>query len=568
MIHSLVVPPGKISGNKNVTFLAAAQQSRYINAYNVETGSLLGTLTAGNDVRRAVVPEDIGRWELESSKGVLAAIAADGTVDLFSTPFDWERLKSAEGDLKSRSKMSTRKAKATIRIMNSNSDMRPTTVLDASFQDSNLVLAITEGTANASFERISWADDVGNWLLSGSVEFNRTRSMRFESEPTNGVKDLSHSHVNESEAIVIQGSDLHERIPVNGTQEVIEISSAEEESEDGDSQHEAVPHDANTTINGIVNGYLEKPNASGERDGEQSQDEVEEPTFGDLIRTKSTGPIDVVGLLPNIEEHALVPAEKTLELTGNLSLGTVLAQSLRTNDRSLLESCLRVQDLQVVRATIERLGSDLAINLLQNLAERLHSRPGRAGSLLVWVQWTLVAHGGYLASRPDVVKRLAVLHGVVRERAKSLQPLLSLKGRLDMLEAQLNLRRSLQRNNEAAAGRGKLQAPAIYVEGQDDSNSDSEEDDSVIAAASHSQESGSETEYDSSNDMEGEEDVMNIDEEGGSDGSTEDGSSDSGASIGKIEEEDVDYDDVDSNEELENSEFKSQNGKPNRSMRL
>jgi U3 small nucleolar RNA-associated protein 5 len=146
------------------------------------------------------------------------------------------------------------------------------------------------------------------------------------------------------------------------------------------------------------------------------------------------------------------------------SLGTVLTQALRTNDQDLLETCLRNVEIDAICATVERLPSPLVGNLLQKLAERLHKKPGRAGMLMIWVQWSLVAHGGYLASQPQLVKQLATLNKVLKERANGLQPLLSLKGRLDMLQAQLNFRKHIQRRT---ADDDEEEA-IIYVEGEDD----------------------------------------------------------------------------------------------------
>jgi U3 small nucleolar RNA-associated protein 5 len=83
---------------------------------------------------------------------------------------------------------------------------------------------------------------------------------------------------------------------------------------------------------------------------------------------------------------------------------------------------------------------------------------------MVWVQWTLVTHGGYLATQRDLVKKLAELNRVIDERARGLQSLLSLKGKLDMLEAQIELRRTMQgqRGDE-----DEDDEDVIYVEGQE-----------------------------------------------------------------------------------------------------
>ena len=85
---------------------------------------------------------------------------------------------------------------------------------------------------------------------------------------------------------------------------------------------------------------------------------------------------------------------------------------------------------------------------------------------MVWVQWTLVSHGGYLATQPDLIKKLAELNKVIDERAKGLQSLLSLKGKLDMLEAQIELRKSMQIQRRRL-DEGEEDDGVIYVEGQD-----------------------------------------------------------------------------------------------------
>lgn len=203
------------------------------------------------------------------------------------------------------------------------------------------------------------------------------------------------------------------------------------------------------------------------------QDEDLEPSFGDLLLARSER-----GEAPTIEINAdsniastqqIIPRdERSLAIPSANSLGTVLSQALKTNDVDLLESCLQVPNLDSIRATIERLHSTQAAVLLQKLAERMHRRPGRAGSLMIWVQWTVVSHGGHLAASPDATKNLLSLYRVVKQRSTALHPLLALKGKLDMLEAQIQLRR----NRQARARNGNLEQnrsrPVIYVEGESD----------------------------------------------------------------------------------------------------
>ena len=97
---------------------------------------------------------------------------------------------------------------------------------------------------------------------------------------------------------------------------------------------------------------------------DEEDDEDGEPTFGDKVKamaiSKPSRLIDVAATFPTAQTGLVPQGGKSLSLPSGMSLGTVLAQSLRTNDRELLETCFHTQELHVVRATIERLDSTLA----------------------------------------------------------------------------------------------------------------------------------------------------------------------------------------------------------------
>jgi U3 small nucleolar RNA-associated protein 5 len=303
----------------------------------------------------------------------------------------------------------------------------------------------------------------------------------------NGVKNPRKTKVHEHSAAVGGGPAGHGDVDmVDVPKEVIEISSAEEsssyysssddeaEEETGaGAQEEAVVADATPA----ANGHKDDEEDMAVEDGTA---EPEEPSFGERLQHHEPEPTPVTHVVdveaafedPSADSGALAPAKPhTLAAPSTASLGTVLTQALRTNDKDLLDSCLRINDVDTIYATVERLPSPLVGNLLQKLAERLYKKPGRAGMLMVWVQWSLAAHGGYLASQPQLVKQLATLNKVLKERASGLQPLLSLKGRLDMLQAQLELRKRNQRRDQ-----DDEEEAVIYVEGEDDDSSAEEDD--------------------------------------------------------------------------------------------
>lgn len=76
-----------------------------------------------------------------------------------------------------------------------------------------------------------------------------------------------------------------------------------------------------------------------------------------------------------------------------------------------------------------------------------------------------MTHGGYLATQKDLVAQLRELNKVIEERARSLNSLLSLKGKLDMLEAQMALRRAMRSQRDV--DEDEEDEAVIYVEDSD-----------------------------------------------------------------------------------------------------
>lgn len=294
------------------------------------------------------------------------------------------------------------------------------------------------------------------------------------------------SKVDDSRAVVVNGEVMGDVAMSDGLREPKEHSvdhedasgTSDSEEDDKDEDVGNVAETKPTSDHEMADADVETQQADG-TEGEQ--------TFGDLIAATALAPVDVEASLEQLPDHstslAAAPSQ-SIQIPSATSLGTVLTQALRTNDAKLLESCLHVSDTLAIRSTIQRLDSSLATSLLSKLAERMHLRPHRAGHMMIWIQWTLVSHGGYLAGQPELMRRLSALHKVLRERANSLQPLLALKGKLDMLEAQMELRRSLKGFANGSDLREQEEdvedERVIYVEGQQETDS---EDDRETANA-------------------------------------------------------------------------------------
>lgn len=368
-------------------------------------------------------------------------------------------------------------------------------------------------------------------------------------------------------------------LPASSAPETIEISSdpGSDDEDISDVEDEKYTVAAASLVNGQkksqpqINGTVKTDGGAAETSDDNGGGEEEEegtsPSFGELLRGNDA--IDVAALLQQQQNNSsltsgrgasvaggrrLRPAALAAQLPTHQSLTTVLTQALRTDDVDMLELCLDTPDSAVVRNTVEGIDSALAGTLLTKLAARLYRKPGRAGSLMLWVQWTLIAHGGALASQPKIVQGLGGLQKVLAERSRGLNSLLALKGKLDLLEGQMNMRRSTQRRRHRGGAGGRRgidedededgdeeDEDVIYVEGEADNSSDK------ALSNGHLRSRRSAADDD---DDDAEARLLNgaiadsSDEDDDSDAEDDDGDDDNDAQE-SLDEDDVDHDDVD-----------------------
>ncbi|KAK1709176.1 hypothetical protein CaCOL14_011804 [Colletotrichum acutatum] len=309
----------------------------------------------------------------------------------------------------------------------------------------------------------------------------RRSSGKFTAPVVKSTPKASKTTIDESRAAVSATDSLQAALKSNAN-EAIEISSGEESDEDVSDEEmegaEVETGNAKEALNGTATEETTttQTKADAEAGGAEEEEEAGSPTFGELIR----GTIDVPAMLAQQDDassKALVSqsSRKGLEPVSLSSLSTVLTQALKTDDTDLLENCLQTSQPEGIKQTIERLDSSLAGVLLTKLSARFHRRPGRAGSLMDWVKWTLIVHGGALAVQPKALERLVALQKVLSERSRGLPSLLALKGKLDMLHAQMELRNGRPRRGDAARQLEDAddedddeEEGAIYVEGEED----------------------------------------------------------------------------------------------------
>ncbi|RLV90561.1 U3 small nucleolar RNA-associated protein 5 [Spathaspora sp. JA1] len=172
------------------------------------------------------------------------------------------------------------------------------------------------------------------------------------------------------------------------------------------------------------------------------------------------------------------PTKKKLDTTTGTSLAIILAQSLKNNDHSLLETVLSNHDPTIIQNTITRLNPYLAVDLLDRLSERIQRQSSRFDQLNYWLKWILVIHGAVIASLPNLNGKLSSLHSVLIKKADTMSRLLELQGRLNMLYEQNELKRELL-DEEAVDVEQAGESDVEYIEELDDAQVNGEIDEEM-----------------------------------------------------------------------------------------
>ena len=474
-IRHMLLPPSDGTNDEDV-FLAA-DHDRYINMFSISQKKLVRTLNASSGVVDLSVSAD----SQGNDTTVLAVTTDDGLVELFTQPFATLKPSSTPNTTtKAKLKGLTRKANASIKIIAPTGKESSVPVFQALVQGPEIVVACPDGGVDVSFQKVRWQDEGnGELLFDGMKEVIRTRSASaLHSANMNGVKNVGNVHVDESKTVV---GDTMTHL---SSQTAIEISSEDEADEESDApladpEMASNPADeAHTTLGS--HGAREQLDiemadaAEHVLDG-AIEDKIEEPSFGEQLAKKYPGTIVIASADGPAQSSAVVSSQPANALLAPLgvTLTVTLSQALRTNDQNLLESCLHHTSVDTIRGTIQRLDSGLAGVLLQKLAERLSSRPGRYGKLSDWVEWTCIVHGGAIMGRPDVLPKIKTLYQTLTLRSKCMDPLLLLRGKLDMLHSQMELRKGIQAQRQPHDLDDERE---VYIEGQDDDFSSDEDE--------------------------------------------------------------------------------------------
>jgi len=180
-----------------------------------------------------------------------------------------------------------------------------------------------------------------------------------------------------------------------------------------------------------------------------------------------------------------------------LSIHLQLIQSLHSNDTKLLEQCLHNIDTITIDATVAALSAVHIIPLLTAIQKRMEASHQRALPLLKWIRAIITHHTGYLASTKELQQKIQELQETLQKRAKPMNALEKLRGRLELVMGQGALRQKVVERQKAAALENMVDIDDIETEDESDGDmdedensnegSDSEEDEEEQASGSRHQ---------------------------------------------------------------------------------
>lgn len=199
----------------------------------------------------------------------------------------------------------------------------------------------------------------------------------------------------------------------------------------------------------------------------EAENEKKELSIEEKLRRMSEGDAQV-------KEHNKMesrPPKKAVPVPSAGSLQQALVQALHTNDGALLEACLRHSEPQIIRSTVQRLPTAYVIPFLQQLIERFQEKPARGRALMQWIKVILQVHTAYFMTVPDLINQLALFYQALDGRMKMFPRLLALKGRLDLIESQIDTRQRYAAGNDIDMEDESL--ANVYVEQDSDDEAES-----------------------------------------------------------------------------------------------
>lgn len=372
-------PVSRILLSNQHSAFIAYSRDRTVNVTSISENRTINLLFAHSNIEAVSLAED---------DSYLAVVTENGIAELFSSPFvaGGANLKVSTPGKGQRSRFITqsRKADGEIKLVRPGKVKSVLKVENVFFNRNNVVISWLESGSIPVFDSILFKTDAGD-LVNPKIELEKPHQLLNVNNKST-VDPAAVVGYNESTTVISSGKDLH--------------SLDDDESD----QEETLAERLNAL----------EVEISQDDEGDQS-----------------------------MKLNGVVPKTNLKELSTPGSFATLLSQALKTNDHALLETCLSSREDSLIKISIQRLESSLAVKLLERLAEKMARTPVRAGELNIWIKWVMITHGAYLVTVPNLLKTLSSLHSILSERVSTLPKLLALQGRLQLLSSQIEIRREV-----------------------------------------------------------------------------------------------------------------------------
>ncbi|OWB75794.1 hypothetical protein B5S31_g5779 [[Candida] boidinii] len=508
---------------KNSSILTSAIGDRFINCISLIKKSTTNVFVTESPV------VSIAYFENEFNMELLAAVTENGVVEVFNDPFGNNKGDSNDDDAddnnnnnnnKKKSILNRRRRSAAV-VKSKPSDLIISINRPKDSNPTNEKLTIQNVTITSKYLKFSWLEDssisffdnIEWWKLNENSEkyYNLNENIDLIKIKPN-LKTTQHSlfghdrasakHYNEANAIISSGDQIGD---------VNKDSDNEEDDDDEDEDDELTLAEKLELANSSTHNN-NNTNTNNKQNNNNNNNNAQ--TMNKQKKSVSSGTLTVV-----------------------------LSQALKANDHSLLETVLNNKDESIIRNTISRLQSSYIIILLSRLAERIARNGNRQLNLTHWIKWVLIFHGGYLLNYPNTSSDLSILSSTLRRKADSLDRMLELKGKLNLLTDKIELKRDMMtwENEGNVDDEDEDEVNVEYIEELDDAglldSDDDDEDDS------------------DDNEDEDEDELDDIDDEGiynGEEGMEID--EDAEANYSDVEDESIKtklVDDIDSDDEYE-----------------
>lgn len=326
---------------------------------------------------------------------------------------------------------------------------------DVISEDSVMVLVAYGNTVKPTFERVKLEKQDRDIILSASE---------------NGAL-LPTRHAKSSVKTNRQGNEVTALGPENAEDAILPIPRLEIPGSERHKKKHEKKRRASCDLEERANGLDGTEQAQADENAGVVDDEINEPTMeeklmklGILEEEKDKNPVESI-----VPSAPITPSADSLIIP--------LTQALRSGDNLLLEKCLSVTNIKVIRKSVFSMNPSDALDFLKDLVYKLKSSPGRAISILPWIRAVLLQHASYIMSEEASLIVLNTLYQMIDSRVSVFRPILQLSGRLDLIISQISP------NEEEKAP--VVDSAVVYEDGSD-------EDEELVEAVADTSEDESE----------------------------------------------------------------------------